>query len=577
MHAHCGSSLCLVHPIVIVMFHEHVEWPLWPLHALHLFISLIFLLFLLPYTFCFLDVVDNKPAHFRWGAGPPGQKELPQVMSPTTTSSRRLMSNTPRSPWLSNGSLKTSTTMTSPSVRRSLMRAEDEPITLKKKACRPVCRRQSVVIERRNLLFADLCRALKKLRGKTLKANRLGLFWTDTGSNSSLTVKRRFENTNSRLIMTEEVYKNWMKRSSRRKKNFIVLTRSSTSSWTAIEAKLGSSWSSWEKSQWNGRIEAISGFYIRHNCKKKNWSKIKILSLNSLARYRNCKMKLIVWMILEIFKVLKQYAVDNPTLPVNLCLSHLIQFLKGCWDILSSESSSAPYPQDLNPWGSHISEPIHSSQAGKNENKTPVQDQWCQSGPSAKNSVLFSGGDSSKNYGADQQRLQISDLHFDKFPTPATFACWKKKFKTEVCTCSQFHTEAMQWIKEVEMVDSVDDLRSSSSVRGIRMPEFEVLDAKIASALNRIIHNSYFKRRVSLEEQKGPQRGPFPSWKTDRLPDLRILPGSLEPMILLRTMPTCSLLVFEMTIFRNSTRNGTKFYCQWRKSHMMTSWKDCKN
>ena len=43
----------------------------------------------------------------------------------------------------------------------------------------------------------------------------------------------------------------------------------------------------------------------------------------------------------------------------------------------------------------------------------------CQSRPSAKNSVLFSGGDSSKNYGADQQRLQISDLHFDKFPTPA--------------------------------------------------------------------------------------------------------------------------------------------------------------
>ena len=81
----------------------------------------------------------------------------------------------------------------------------------------------------------------------------------------------------------------------------------------------------------------------------------------------------------------------------------------------------------------------------------------CQSGPSAKNSVIFSGGDSSKNYGADQQRLQISDLHFDKFPTPATFACFKIRFKIEVCTCSQFPSEAMQWIKEVEMVDSVDD------------------------------------------------------------------------------------------------------------------------
>ena len=67
----------------------------------------------------------------------------------------------------------------------------------------------------------------------------------------------------------------------------------------------------------------------------------------------------------------------------------------------------------------------------------------------------------------------------------------------------------MLWIKEVEMVDSVDDLKSSLSVRRIRMPDFEVLDAKIASALNRIIHNSHFKRRVSLEEQKAPKEDRF--------------------------------------------------------------------
>ena len=60
----------------------------------------------------------------------------------------------------------------------------------------------------------------------------------------------------------------------------------------------------------------------------------------------------------------------------------------------------------------------------------------------------------------------------------------------------------MLWIKEVELVDSVDDLKSSCLVRGIQMPDFEVLDAKIASALNRIGHNSHFKRRISLEEQK---------------------------------------------------------------------------
>ena len=67
----------------------------------------------------------------------------------------------------------------------------------------------------------------------------------------------------------------------------------------------------------------------------------------------------------------------------------------------------------------------------------------------------------------------------------------------------------MHWIKEVEMVDSVDDLLSSSSTRGIRMPDFEVLDARIAPALNRIIHNSHFKRRVSLEEQEAQKEDLF--------------------------------------------------------------------
>ena len=93
-------------------------------------------------------------------------------------------------------------------------------------------------------------------------------------------------------------------------------------------------------------------------------------------------------------------------------------------------SSSAPYPHELNPWSSGRAEPIHSSHAGKSEDQVPVQDQRCQSGPSAKNSVISSEGDSSKNCGADHQRLHISDLHFDKFPTPATSACWKIRFKT---------------------------------------------------------------------------------------------------------------------------------------------------
>ena len=146
------------------------------------------------------------------------------------------------------------------------------------------------------------------------------------------------------------------------------------------------------------------------------------------------------------------------------------------------------------------------SKAEKSERPEQNRDLRCQSGPSTKDSVIFSGRDSSKNYGADQQRLQISDLHFDKFPTPAIFACWKIRLKTEVSTCSQSPTEAMLWIKEVELVDSVDELRSSSSIRGISMPNFEVLDARIASALNKIIHNSQFRRKIQSGGTKKAQK-----------------------------------------------------------------------
>ena len=55
-------------------------------------------------------------------------------------------------------------------------------------------------------------------------------------------------------------------------------------------------------------------------------------------------------------------------------------------------SSSAPYPQELVPWSSRTEEPLHSSTVEKSEKQTPDQDQRYQSGQSAKNSVILSGG-----------------------------------------------------------------------------------------------------------------------------------------------------------------------------------------
>ena len=63
----------------------------------------------------------------------------------------------------------------------------------------------------------------------------------------------------------------------------------------------------------------------------------------------------------------------------------------------------------------------------------------------------------------------------------------------------------------MELVDSVDELRSSSSTRGISMPNFEVLDARIASALNKIIQNTRFKKKGQSGGNESSQRGPFPS------------------------------------------------------------------
>ena len=63
--------------------------------------------------------------------------------------------------------------------------------------------------------------------------------------------------------------------------------------------------------------------------------------------------------------------------------------------------SSAPYPQESDPWISDVSD--HTLPHAMSESQTPVQDQRCQSRPSARNSDIPGEGGFSKNYGADQQ------------------------------------------------------------------------------------------------------------------------------------------------------------------------------
>ena len=113
----------------------------------------------------------------------------------------------------------------------------------------------------------------------------------------------------------------------------------------------------------------------------------------------------------------------------------------------------------------------------------------------------------------------------------------------------------MLWIKEVEMVDSVDELKTSRSIAGKNFRFSNCWTRKSLQLWTRSYRNSHFKKKVSLEEQKAQ--------KEDRF----------LPAITLTYFPS----IFVMMMFRNSMRDGMKFHYPWPRSHLMISWKVCTN
>ena len=172
-----------------------------------------------------LKVVDNKPAHFRWGAWHPGREEL----------LHRLWAQRP----LHHGDL-CRVHPESLSEQRFPEDFDYDDVTIGKALLNPLpktsrsrwrfwlssCLSSSMSHDRKGKPV--VCRDTRHEPGYEIQrqnsgSEQIGLSWTDKAIKSSLIVKGRFENTKSRPIMTEEVYKNWMKWSSRSKKNFIVL------------------------------------------------------------------------------------------------------------------------------------------------------------------------------------------------------------------------------------------------------------------------------------------------------------------------------------------------------------------
>ena len=134
----------------------------------------------------------------------------------------------------------------------------------------------------------------------------------------------------------------------------------------------------------------------------------------------------------------------------------------------------------------------------------------------------------------------------------------------------------MFWIKEVEMVDSLEETKSSRSVAGKDFPKFEMLDVKIASALNETSKIPTSRRRSVSRTRKPKGRVASyeedwsPSWSTTTF---ELLPRQIQDQIML----IYSLLFFTTIISRKLIKDGTKFYypCQWY--HLLMSWKVSTN
>ena len=126
--------------------------------------------------------------------------------------------------------------------------------------------------------------------------------------------------------------------------------------------------------------------------------------------------------------------------------------------------------------------------------------------------------------GADQQRLQISDL--DKFPTPTTFACWKIRFQnwgTYLFTIS-YGSYAMD--------QRSGDGWISGWSQNFRVLSEELLGQTLSCSTRELLQHWTKSSRIPRFKKKGQSGGnesskrrPLPPWKTDRFPDLRVLPG----------------------------------------------------
>ena len=102
----------------------------------------------------------------------------------------------------------------------------------------------------------------------------------------------------------------------------------------------------------------------------------------------------------------------------------------------------------------------------------------------------------------------MSELQFDKFRHLQHSYVGRLDSKTKWLVLI-FHRKQCYGWKKWRWLIHWKNWSPRDPVSGKNFPNFEMLDAKIASALNKIIQNSQFKKKVSLEEQKAQKKDRF--------------------------------------------------------------------
>ena len=304
-------------------------------------------------------------------------------------------------------------------------------------------------IERRKtrcLPWHEVASAAKKFRDKTLKANRLGLSWIDKGSKlltdcQAESQKHEFQADYDRrsfqkLKETIESHKEEIHRAQadgrRRQGHQLLHEQLLKQNWHLREAR--------EKSL--NEMEELKRFQgsTFDTIARRKLVEDQDTILELTGKIQELQNEINCMNDSRDFQDANQYAVDIPTLPVNLCfspphpdpggvLSRSIGMPSrregppNIWDThgISGNvfanlyaSSSAPYPQEWNPWSSSTEEPLHSSTVEKSEWRTQDQDQRCQSGQSAKDSVIqVEIKEESSTVRMLQEQLFISELFRD--------------------------------------------------------------------------------------------------------------------------------------------------------------------